>query len=169
MNDTAEAWIERLGLEPHPEGGWYRETYRSRASIGPCCLGGDFQGGRRAASTAIYYLLKAGEFSVLHRIRSDEVWHHYHGAGVLVHVIDRRGEYTTLRLGLDLDDGEQPQVVVPAASWFGATLRDPVGFALVGCTVAPGFDFREFEVGGRDDLLRKYPRHQRLIERLTRE
>ena len=166
--DTAERWIEVLELEPHPEGGWYRETYRSDLRIGSCCLPDLPAEGRRSASTAIYFLLRGDEFSSLHRLRSDEVWHHYRGGTLVVHVLHPDGSYVPIRLGPDLSGGERPQAVVPAGCWFGATLGDPNGFALAGCTVAPGFDFRDFQIGKRDELLREFPRHRRLVEGLTR-
>lgn len=159
---TASAWIDRLGLRPHPEGGHYLETYRAAASA---ARGAD----ARSASTAIYYLLQHGECSRLHRIPSDELWHFYAGAGLTVHVLDPASGYTALRVGLDLAAGERPQQVVPAGRWFGATVDAPGGYALVGCTVAPGFDFADLEFGDREALLAEFPAHRDLIVRLTQE
>jgi predicted cupin superfamily sugar epimerase len=163
----AGRWIERLGLQPHPEGGYYRQTYRAAETIRRDHLPERF-GGHRAFSTAIYFLLQGSDFSALHRIRSDEVWHFYDGSPLTVHVIDPGGEYRSIRLGRDLDAGQVPQAVVPAGDLFGASLEDPDGFALVGCTVAPGFDFDDFELPARADLLAQYPQHRELIARLSR-
>src|SRR5689334_1402287 len=126
----ANFWIERLKLGRHPEGGYYRETYRSASALGECGLGPGWQGPRPLA-TSIYFLLAGSDFSALHRIRSDELWHHHAGGALTIHVIDPEGAYRTLALGLDLDRGEAPQAVVPAGSWFGATIADPASYALV--------------------------------------
>ena len=147
---TAQDWIESLRLTKHPEGGYYRETYRSQATVG-----------ERAVSTAIYFLLPAGEVSALHRIKSDELWHFYAGNPLAIHVIATDGRYSAIVLSAD-----NPQAVVPAGNWFGATVE--TGYALVGCTVAPGFDFRDFEMAERTALLAAYPHHRQVIERLTK-
>ena len=164
---TAAYWIDHLALEPHPEGGYFKEVYRSAAQIGECCLGSD-RGGSRSVSTAIYYLLSTGEFSACHRLRSDEIWHHYAGGSLTVHVIDQAGSHRALGLGLDLDAGQAPQVMVPVGTWFGAVVDDASSFCLVGCTVAPGFDFRDFELADRAKLVGLYPQHRGVIERLTK-
>ena len=147
--------VRRLGLIPHPEGGFYRETFRS-----PLLL--SLPDGRtRSASTAIYYLLPPGAFSAWHQVASDEVWHHYAGAP-----LELRLPGKVIRLGTDLAAGEEPQAVVPPGVWQSA--RPLGGWVLVGCTVAPGFDFRDFEMPPRKELLERYPQHRALIERLTR-
>lgn len=163
----AQEWIAHLQLLPHPEGGHYRQTYRATEMITHAHLPQRFTGDR-AFSTAIYFLLAGDEFSALHRIRSDEVWHHYDGAALTVHVIDMAGLYVAVQLGKDLSRGESPQAVVPAGCLFGASLRDENSFALVGCTVAPGFDFADFELPPRSQLLRDYPQFHEIIKRLTR-
>jgi uncharacterized protein len=164
----ADYWIEKLALEPHPEGGYYRQTYRAELTIDQAALPEGFPGAR-AASTAIYFLLKSGDFSAMHRLRSDELWHFYAGGALVVSVIDEGGRYSELLLGSGADAGEIFQAVVKAGNWFGARVQDASTFALVGCTVAPGFDFADFEMGKREELIRKFPRHRRVIERLTRE
>jgi predicted cupin superfamily sugar epimerase len=164
---TANQWIESLKLTRHPEGGYYRENYRSPEAVAKESLPARF-GGDRAFSTAIYFLLQGEDFSALHRIKQDEVWHFYDGSSVTIHVLDRQGNYSTLKLGRDLSAGEVPQAVVPAGCLFGATVHDPRSFCLAGCTVAPGFDFADFELPGREELCKLYPQHQQLIERLTR-
>lgn len=161
---AADAWIARLDLRAHPEGGWYRESYRSATVLASGALPGKF-GGSRAASTAIYYLLAKGRFSAFHRIKSDETWHLYDGGPVLIHCLSSGGRHECLRLGRE---GGQPQQVVPAGTWFAAELGDGVEYALAGCTVAPGFDFADFELAGRDDLTRAFPGHRDLIARLTK-
>jgi hypothetical protein len=165
--ESAQQWIERLNLQPHPEGGWYRQTYRASLMLSHSALPG--YNGDRAASTAIYFLLAGDQFSALHRLRSDEVWHFYAGSGLNVHVIDPGGTYSMLLLGNDASSGEQFQAVVPAGCWFGSSLRHPDSYALVGCTVAPGFDFADFEMAKRAELIAHYPQHRAMIERLTRE
>ena len=166
MAKDAQYWIHHLGLSPHPEGGYYRVTYKSDLTIVRSALPSSYQGDR-SASTAIYFLLDEGNFSAFHRIASDEVWHFYAGSSLVVYVIDPEGNYSELHLGSD--EGEVFQAVVKAGCWFASRVRDAVGFALVGCTVAPGFDFADFELGVRSELIRAFPAHRKLIEELTRE
>lgn len=164
---TAEDWIHHLGLSPHPEGGFFRETYRAEGIIPAQALPTHFVGGERCYGTAIYFLLKSGQFSALHRIQSDEVWHFYAGSGLTVAAISPEGTRTDLLLGADLTQGHQFQAWVPAGSWFGAFVNESDSYALVGCTVAPGFDFRDFEMGQRNTLLAQFPQHRDLILNLT--
>jgi len=163
MTASAAALIRRLDLLPHPEGGYYRETYRAADAV----TRGD--GARRSASTAIYYLLCDGAWSTWHRIQSDELWHFHAGGVLLVHVLAPDRGYVCLRLGHALEDPDAAfQAVVPAGSWFAAELADPAGYALAGCTVAPGFEFSEFELADAADLQRLYPAQAGLIARLAR-
>jgi predicted cupin superfamily sugar epimerase len=164
---SAEYWIRHFNLQPHPEGGFFRETYRASLAIPQSALPAAFHGSR-SASTAIYFLLAGEDFSALHRLAADEVWHFYAGSALLVHSIDRHGNYSVIKLGQNPEDGEQFQCVIPAGNWFGSCLERPNTYALVGCTVAPGFDFADFEMARRPDLLTKYPRHKDIIEKLTR-
>jgi predicted cupin superfamily sugar epimerase len=163
LNDDARALVSALGLSPHPEGGFYRETFRAALNVGAHPPGV----GQRAASTAIYFLLPSGTFSALHRVRSDEVWHHYDGDPVDLHTIDDAGTHAVATLGRDLAGGQRPQFVVPAGVWQAAV---PTGtrFALCGCTVAPGFDFADFEMPSREVLVSALPGLRAVIERLTR-
>jgi len=154
--------VQQLGLQPHPEGGWFRETYRAGETL--TTLPRRFNG-TRSISTAIYFLLEAGQCSRLHRIQSDEVWHFYAGDPLIVVEIDPGGDLRTTRLGGD--QGAVYQHVVPAGAWFGAIPAEGGRFALVGCTVAPGFDFADFELADRAALLAEYPAHQDWIRRLT--
>lgn len=141
--------IESLGLAPHPEGGFYRETFRS-------------------SSTEIYFLLPAGEFSAFHRLRiSDEIWHHYAGDPVELDTIDPDGVHRVTILGPDLERGERPQAIVPAGTLQAAAVRGQ-RFALCGCTVTPAFDFADFELPTRDALLAAFPRHESVIRQRTR-
>jgi predicted cupin superfamily sugar epimerase len=163
----AGTWIEGLELRRHPEGGWFRETYRSEEVLSGAALPTRF-GGERAFSTAIYFLLDGDDFSALHRIKQDEVWHFYDGSGLTLHVIDPQGHYSTIKVGRDLEAGELPQAVVKVGSFFGATVSDPRSYSLVGCTVAPGFDFADFTLPEREELCRQFPQHRQVIDRLTR-
>jgi len=165
---NAEYWIKKLGLEPHPEGGYFRQTYRASLVLAKESLPREFKG-PRAASTAIYFLLEDEKFSAFHRLLSDELWHFYIGSVLVVHVIDEHGRYSEVLLGSDPDRGEALQAVVKAGCWFASELRDRKSFALVGCTVAPGFEFADFEMAKREELVKAYPQHQSVIDRLTRE
>ena len=163
MNDAmkkiplrAQELIDRLGLLSHPEGGYYRETYRGETVAG--C--------DRGTSTMIYFLLTSDDKSHFHRIDADEGWHHYEGDPIRVHVLDQ-GEHRWVDVGR-LDEELRPQALVPAGLWFGAeVLVGSHGYALVGCTVAPAFEFSRFELAERERLLEVYPSHRDLIERLT--
>lgn len=154
----ASYYVTHLGLLPHPEGGYYKETYRANGQFGD-----------RDYSTAIYFLLEEGNFSAFHRIKSDEVWHFYAGTGLVIVEIDETGNLINTLLGNDLVKGQQYQYVVKAGRWFASYLSNKGGFALVGCTVSPGFDFKDFEMAKRKDLLKEYPNHGEIIHQLTRE
>ena len=164
---TAQELIERLQLQPHPkEGGFFRETYRADEMLPPNDLPTRY-GGSRAFGTAIYYLLTPGTFSALHRLASDEIFHFYLGGPVrmLQHFPD--GSRRTVLLGADLSAGQLPQVVVPRGVWQGSILEPGVAFALLGCTVAPGFDYSDYEHGNRNELVAQYPAFTDWIGRLT--
>ncbi|MYZ43342.1 cupin domain-containing protein [Schauerella aestuarii] len=158
---TPQALVHHLALQPHPEGGFYRETYRSPETV--TCA----DGVSRSASTAIYYLLCDGAWSTWHRIRSDETWHFHAGTALEVHELLPDGELRTHRLGADPHQTVF-QATVQAGHWFAAEVADPASFALVGCTVAPGFEFSEFELADTDLLLQDFPAHEALIKRLAR-
>ena len=155
-----ERLVHMLDLAPHPEGGYFRETYRSQHA-GP---------DGRAASTLIYFLLAPGQVSKLHRIDADEGWHLYLGGPLEIHELDAARPHESpivTRLGTDLARGERPQHVVPAGRWFGAALAAGAPYALVGCSVAPGFEFEHFELARRPELVARFPAARDLIERLT--
>ncbi|MFM0514944.1 cupin domain-containing protein [Paraburkholderia sp. RL17-373-BIF-A] len=157
--------IRRLDLKPHPEGGFFCETYRSAERVIRDSDHGAAE--TRSASTAIYYLLCDGAHSAWHRLKSDEVWHFYAGEPLNVHVLDETGALVTHKLGDALTHADAVfQAVVPAGLWFAAECADPATFALVGCTVAPGFEFSEFELADVGALKARHPRHAALIERL---
>lgn len=155
--------IESLELIPHPEGGYFAETYRSNKIIS---ANSGLADGERNISTAIYYLLRSDDISRFHRIRSDEVWHHYIGTAVTLHIIHDDGLYEAKYVGQSLKDGEKPQCVIPAGAWFGATVDKKNSFALCGCTVAPGFDFDDFEMADRYRMLQAFPEHEAIIKKL---
>ncbi len=163
---TAQLLIQSLGLQPHPEGGFFREVYRSSEFLPHHALPERFSGDRCFA-TSIYFLLRSSDFSAFHRIRSDEIWHFYEGSALQLYVIESDGNLHTFTLGRNIMRGEVFQAVVPAGCWFGAKVTAPDSFALVGCSVAPGFDFADFELAQRERLMASYPQHQRLIEALT--
>ena len=163
---SAEYWIEKLDLLPHPEGGCYREVYRCSESCHACGLPVRF-GADRTFSTAIYFLLQAGGFSAFHRIKSDEIWHHYDGGDLEILVIHPDGDLQRVILGKQRAEA-RPMVVVPHGSWFAARLSPGQGYVLCGCTVAPGFDFADFEMAARTELVRHFPQHAGVIGQLTR-
>jgi uncharacterized protein len=160
---TAEYWIKHLGLNSHPEGGFFKETYRANEAFPG--LPERFAG-RRNFSTAIYFLLKSENRSVFHRIKSDELWHFYAGSSLTLYVLER-GNMTMHRLGQNPDAGESLQIVIPAGAWFGAMVNEPESYVLSGCTVSPGFDFDDFEIAEKSHLLNEYPQHHSIIEMLT--
>lgn len=156
---------EKLDLKPHPEGGYFKETYRSNEKIGGELVK-EFPAGR-SFGTAIYYLLEGTGISKFHRIKSDETWHFYEGTSATIHIIHPDGLYEALYLGKDIESGYQFQHVVPANSWFGVSVDNADGYILAGCTVAPGFDFSDFEIGDAYKLKQAFPDHKEIIENLT--
>lgn len=152
--------IKTLNLQAHPEGGFYRETYRSKESITTQ------DGSTRNISTAIYYLLENDNKSHFHRIKSDESWF-FHQGDCLEIVSLRDGELQTTWLGNNIEQGEIPQATIPANTWFACKIKDASGYALVSCTVAPGFDFADFELANKNDLMEEYPSIKNVIEEFT--
>jgi uncharacterized protein len=155
--------FSHLALLPHPEGGHYREYYRSDVTVAGEALPEGYAGAR-VACTAIYFLLEAGEKSHLHRLKGDEIWHFYAGGPLDLFLIRPDGQLEQRRLGVRLDAGECFQTVVPAGTWFAATPAPGSEYALCGCTMAPGFDFADFELAARADLLAEYPQHSAFIQ-----
>jgi len=167
MPHDAAYWISRLGLQKHPEGGFFREIYRADEILAANALPKRYKG-PRAFATAIYFLLQDRDVSCFHRIQSDELWHYYTGSALTIHVLNPAGDYIALRLGPDPEQGESFQAQIKAGCWFGASLNQSQSYALIGCTVAPGFEFADFELAERRQLLEHYPQHAELIRRLTK-
>ncbi|MCC3358789.1 cupin domain-containing protein [Bacillus sp. REN16] len=164
MNEKdAQFYITHLGLEPHPEGGYYNQIFASDIMVNT------EQDKQRKLYTSIYFLLGSKDISHLHRIQSDELWYYHGGSSLTVHIIDELGEYKELKLGLNLESGEVPQVIVPKNSIFGSSVKEENTFSLVGCMVAPGFEFEDFELFTQEELLKDYPQHEGVIRKLALE
>jgi len=161
----AEYWINHLQLQPHPEGGFYKETYRAREEITVDGLPSRFHG-PRSISIAIYFLLRVQDKSLFHRIKSDELWHFHAGDTLNDYVLSHEG-LITHQLGSDLEHGDVLQIVIPANHWFAASITESGRYALSSCTVAPGFDFQDFELANRMKLVQEFPAHREIITRLT--
>lgn len=159
-------WIEHLKLKPHPEGGYYKETYRSAEIIESPGLPARFPG-KRHFCTAIYFLLPAAERSLFHRIKSDEIWHFHTGCSLSIYVLTKSG-LTIHRVGANPEAGETLQVVIPANCWFGAKVNDEDAYSLCSCTVSPGFDFEDFEMADRLLLSHEYPEYMDEIIMFTK-
>ncbi|WP_452599953.1 cupin domain-containing protein [Pontimicrobium sp. MEBiC01747] len=165
MNNI-ENIIKLLNLKPHPEGGYFKETYRSIGNINTDSLDPTYNG-VRSYSTCIYFLLTSNTFSAFHRIKQDEIWHFYDGTTIKLHTISPEGQHSEYKIGRDFTTGEVPQLVVSGGDWFAAEVSGNDTYALVGCTVAPGFDFSDFELPNRTELISKFPQHQKIITKLT--
>ncbi len=159
--------IEHLDLQPHPEGGFYKEVYRSAECIPTSALADKYIGDRNVC-TSIYFMLTSETFSAFHKINQDEIWHFYQGTPIELHIISPQGEHQKIMIGHAFEKGEIPQVVVPAHHWFAAKVFEENSFSLVGCTVAPGFDFRDFELAKENQLALVYPQHKKIIKAFTR-
>jgi len=166
----AQHWISHLRLQPHPEGGWFRETHRDTGQIPANALPAEFDSPRNF-STAIYFLLEGRQFSALHRIHQNEVWHFYDGSPLKIEAITPTGDSRQWLIGREPDRDLLPQCVIPGGHIFGASLlaNNPDGYALIGCTVAPGFDFNDFQMPDRATLLKEFPQHKELIVSLTHD
>ncbi|WP_077620475.1 cupin domain-containing protein [Bacillus sinesaloumensis] len=158
---NAQYYISNLGLEPHPEGGFYKQTFISDM------VTHTEQDKERRLYTSIYFLLRSQDVSHLHRLQSDELWYYHGGSSLTVHIIDEKGDYKEVNLGLQLDQGEVPQILVPKHSIFGSSVKDKNTFSLVGCMVSPGFEFEDFELFTQEELLQEYPQHEEVIRKLA--
>jgi predicted cupin superfamily sugar epimerase len=158
--------IKLYDLQPHPEGGYFRETYRATGVIPQTSLPAEFTG-NRSFCTAIYFLLTAGQKSCLHQIKSDEIWHFYLGDPLVLWQMHPDHGAEKIVLGQNIRQGEKLQHVVPAGWWFGAYPDINSQYSFVGCTVAPGFDFADFTIGGRSHLLQLFPEYGEIIKQLT--
>ena len=164
MKNKPEEIIEKLQLQPHPEGGYFRETYRSQGEIESLP---DSYNGKRNYSTCIYFLLTSEKFSAFHRIKQDEIWHFYDGSPIKLYTISPEGELSEHIIGNNLTKAEIPQLIVPGGYWFAAEVMNENSYSLVGCTVAPGFSFEDFELAKRETLISKFPKHQQIITKFT--
>jgi predicted cupin superfamily sugar epimerase len=165
MEKSSQYWIDKLSLQKHPEGGYYKEIYRSDGSFDFPKDSTEFIGKRNYA-TSIYFLLEGNNFSAFHKIKSDEIWHFYQGNCLIIYSLDEKGILKEHKLGCNLEFGESLQLMIPKNTWFAAKLQSEYGFALVGCTVSPGFDFCDFEMAHKTQLLTIYPQHAKVIEML---
>ncbi len=166
--DEIEKIIKHLDLKPHPEGGYFKETYRSKETISKSELSSDYQGDRNF-TTCIYFLLTSEFFSAFHKIIQDEIWHFYAGSPIELHTISETGIHTKHLIGKDFEAGQVPQLVVPGKHWFAARVVKDYSYSLVGCTVSPGFDFKDFELPTQEELLAKFPQHNSLIAAFTHQ
>jgi predicted cupin superfamily sugar epimerase len=167
MTMTPATIIERLGLHPHPEGGYFREVFRAATTVEHPGIP-DGEDAHRCGGSLIYYMLEAGDFSAFHRVRwTDEIWHFYAGGPVELHTIDASGTHAVTTIH-DSFGSTEPVCIVPAGCWQAARLADDSPWALCGCTVAPGFEFADFEMPRRAALLSRFPQHAVTIEALTR-
>lgn len=163
---TVQQIITRFNLTEHPEGGYFKEAYRSNGIIQNEHLSPEFVGDRNY-STSIYFLLTSNKFSAFHKINQDETWHFYKGSTLKLHMISPDGDYSFVMIGNNLEQDEQPQFVVPAGYWFAAEVLKEKSYAFTGCTVAPGFDFKDFVLPKREELIQLFPQYSEIITRLT--
>jgi len=167
MIKKSKQWISKLNLNPHPEGGFYSEVYRSDETLLSSSIAKRYNTSH-AISTSIYFLLEGNQFSAFHKIKSDELWHFYDGSSTKLYLISENGKLEIKNIGINIGKNEVPQITIPRNVWFAAEPIDEDSYTLVGCTVAPGFDFNDFELGEREHLLKEFPHHKELITRLTR-
>ncbi len=167
MHEKSKFYISNLQLKPHPEGGYYREVYRSEEFINSEYLPQRFNSNRNF-STSIYFLLDGEQRSNFHRLKSDEIWHFYDGSSIIIFVINENGNLFKYFLGENLSKGETFQVVVKQNCWFAAELKEKNSFGLVGCTVSPGFDYKDFELADRNFLIKQFPQHEEIIKKFTK-
>lgn len=160
MNIKAQNLIRNYKLLPHPEGGYYRETYRSPEII-------NVDGKQRNTATAIYYLLNDGDKSNFHRLSSDEIWFFHEGEALEILTIDQRGDLIINTLGIDSELGSVPQLTIKAGTWFAARIKGGAGYSLVSCVVAPGFDFADFEMANKVRLCALFPHLKAEIEEMS--
>ncbi|WKZ70336.1 MAG: cupin domain-containing protein [Melioribacteraceae bacterium] len=162
----ASTLVEKLDLQPHPEGGYFKEVYRSDELIKVEGLPERYSS-ERCFSTSIYYMLVGEQFSAFHKLQSDETWHFYLGSPIVLHLISSEGNYSKIILGQNITEDENLQYTIPRETWFAAEVKDKTTYSLVGCTVSPGFDFADFEMGDRKTLLDKFQQHQNLIKQFS--
>jgi predicted cupin superfamily sugar epimerase len=162
MEKNAQYWIERLELVRHIEGGFYRQIYASKKQ----CK----EHGNRDLATCIFYLLDGNDFSAFHKINGDEIWHFFIGSSLTIYILNEKdSKLKIVKLGKDWDKGENLQVIINEGNWFAAEVNDKSAFTLVGCTVIPGFEFKNFKLAEKKSLLLKFPSYKRIIEKLAKE
>jgi len=166
MAVSAEYLINKFSLQKHPEGGYYGEVYRSDESIQREHLPGRYHS-HRNFSTSIYFLLESNDFSAFHRVNSDELWHFYAGTSLTLYIINDHGDLEKIILGNKSENDESYYAVINRGNWFAAKTNQSNSFTLVGCTVSPGFDFEDFELANRNELIKQFPQHKELITRFT--
>jgi len=164
----AKAIIDKFKLEPHIEGGWFKRSFQSEQQLSKDSLINCFTG-TRYVTTSIYYLLPKGEISAFHQLLQYETWHYYAGDPIIIHWFDENGNHQSIVLGNDYEKGQIPQLTIQPNTFFAAELAPESEFAFVGCSVAPGFDFDDFSLAEKDELLSLYPEHADIIARLTKE
>lgn len=166
MRHTAEEYIKKLGLAEHMEGGYFKELYKNSRTVKPSGIAVDCTA-ERALSSTIYYLLKSGQVSRFHKLQSDELWFFHAGSSLSIHTINAEEKLATATLGLAVEQGEQPQVFIPAGTIFGAEVIEKNSFTLVSCMVSPGFDYHDFYLYTTDELCKQFPAHSKIINRLN--
>lgn len=161
---SAKEIIQKLNLEPHPEGGYYKRTFLSdvETQIAPPITH------KRKSASSIYYLLENNDFSGFHRIKQDELWFFHSGSTLTIHDIDPEGVYTKHNLGLNFENNDKPQITIPKQHWFASEIESKTGYTLVSCVVTPAFDFDDFQMGSKSKLSKTYPDHSNLFSRLCR-
>jgi hypothetical protein len=165
--NTAQQWIEQLSLQRHPEGGWFKEVYRSPEIILKAHLPSRYSGDRHFG-TSIYFMLEGGDFSAYHRLQSDEIWFYHDGCPLWLYIIDETGNLTKILIRKNVAEGACLQYAIPAGCWFAGKPVDEQSFTLLGCTVSPGFDFSDFELATRENLIKMHPQHSAHITQFTR-
>ncbi len=167
MQEQSKYYISKLQLMPHPEGGYFKEVYRSDEIIMSENLPKRFTSNRNY-STSIYFLLDGEQKSNFHRLKSDEIWHFYEGSSIKIFVIDVLGNLSEYLLGKNLDEGGKFQLVIKRNNWFAAELKEENSYSLIGCTVSPGFNYEDFELADRNNLQKQFPQHEEIIKKFTK-
>ena len=167
MHPKAEYYIRQLDLKRHPEGGYFKEIYRSHEFIEQNALPSRFSG-RRSFSTSIFFLLEGKDISTFHKLKSDEQWHFYDGVPIKIYLLNKIRGLNEIVLGSNIEKDEQYTAIIKKGTWFAAELADKNSFALIGCTVAPGFEFDDFEIASRQKLIEEFPAYKKLITQLSR-
>jgi predicted cupin superfamily sugar epimerase len=167
MHPEANRFIQILDLKAHPEGGFFKEVYRSDEIIGGECLPSRYNMKEHSYSTSIYFLLDGNRISRFHKLQSDEIWYFHSGSRGIIYILDKAGNLITRYLGMNIKNGDALQLIINKDSWFAAEVEDKTSFLLAGCMVSPGFDFDDFKLAERNELLKIFPDHEELIKKFT--